>query len=749
MAHSTRRSVRIRRALALAASVAALAAPARARAQQPPAPAPAQEPAPALQAEVQTAQDLLARGVAEFDGPQQSRSIVIFDDVIARLDALGTRSLPPRGKDILAQAYEYRGRAYFGIGLSEKASDNFRQLVQLKPDATLSKERVSPKIVDLFESVKRTLVGRLAVSSDPAGAMVTLVSPGGQRTELGLTDFFPIEVLAGEYTVEVSRAGYKTETLAVNIAAEATETRAVPLTRVLAAAFLIVEPAGVEVWVDGELRTTASGSLSPEYQEAARAHGLDPSKAAQRVDLPNLSLGSHALELRRRCYTTVKRTLDTPQPQDYELEPTKLEDSLATLKLTSDPPGARILLNGAPSGVTPAEIPGICTGKVRVEVKHAAGKFIKDLVLQKDETLSLDCPIRPTLAFLGVEAENAAGLRYLADADEKIQQNLESRLKSLNFIAAPREAVDRMLEQDKLTRQSLLPGSGSDPDLVRKVTLRMATSLEVQGFMIAVLPEERLQRTARLNLLAAGNVRAEAEPVLFGEPPSYEPLVRKLDAVFRSERPWSGLVTVDTLLQQGVPVLRVVPGSPAAQAGIAAGDQVLGADGQPVKETADLLAAVSAKKPGERLVLQVRGAAPGSQPRGVELTLGSSAREVPLNDPDLVYNKVMMDLRGVVEGYPGTEAAAYAELNLAICSMHFGDYAGAHESLQRAKAELPQRPGLSRGTALYYLGLALEKLGYKQQAVDAYRAAAEMKDATLIDNDGPLVAALAARRAGP
>ena len=42
---------------------------------------------------------------------------------------------------------------------------------------------------------------------------------------------------------------------------------------------------------------------------------------------------------------------------------------------------------------------------------------------------------------------------------------------------------------------------------------------------------------------------------------------------------------------------------------------------------------------------------------------------------------------------------------------------------EKAKAELPARPGLSRGTALYYLGLALEKLNYRPQALEAYRAA--------------------------
>jgi Tfp pilus assembly protein PilF len=108
----------------------------------------------------------------------------------------------------------------------------------------------------------------------------------------------------------------------------------------------------------------------------------------------------------------------------------------------------------------------------------------------------------------------------------------------------------------------------------------------------------------------------------------------------------------------------------------------------------------------------------------------------------------MMDLLHQVEAYPGTEEAAFARLNLALAAMHFGDFAAAHEHLLKASTELPQRPGISQGTALYYLGLALERLGYKKEAADAYRAAAAAKDATLFNNDGPGVAALAARRGG-
>ena len=162
--------------------------------------------------------------------------------------------------------------------------------------------------------------------------------------------------------------------------------------------------------------------------------------------------------------------------------------------------------------------------------------------------------------------------------------------------------------------------------------------------------------------------------------------------------------------------------------------------------SSDLLALVEGKKPKDRVSLSLKGA---SGTRNVDLTLTQTPQEVPLNDPALLYNKVMMDLRQQVEGYPGTEPAAFARLNLALCAMHFGDFAAAHEHLLKARAELPQRAGLSQGTALYYLGLALDRLGYAREAGESYRAAAAAKDATLFDNDGPLIAALAVRRGGP
>jgi tetratricopeptide (TPR) repeat protein len=247
-------------------------------------------------------------------------------------------------------------------------------------------------------------------------------------------------------------------------------------------------------------------------------------------------------------------------------------------------------------------------------------------------------------------------------------------------------------------------------------------------------------------LLAAGNTVSDRWNVNFAESAAYLRFVSAVDRRAALQRPWSGLITVDTLLHDGVPVLRVVPGSPAALAGVQAGDVLQALDGQPVKRTADWLASLESRKAKDRIALKLLGA---SGSRSVTIGLEETPQEIPLNDPSLLYNKVMMDLRQQVEGYPGTEAAAFARLNLALCAMHFSDFAAAHEHLLKAREELPRRAGVSQGTALYYLGLALERLGYRKEAGDAYRAAAASPDATLLNNDGPAVSALASRRLTP
>jgi hypothetical protein len=170
------------------------------------------------------------------------------------------------------------------------------------------------------------------------------------------------------------------------------------------------------------------------------------------------------------------------------------------------------------------------------------------------------------------------------DVEEKLIENLQ-KVATLNFVPAPRETVDRVLDAEKLTRKALLPGGSAEPDLVKKVTEKLAAALEVQGFLIAVLPGEKLQRTAVLHLLAAGNTVPDTWDVSFGESASYMRFLSAVDRKATLYRPWTGLITVDSAMFEGVPVLRVVPGSPAAQAGVQPAEVLAAVDGKSVKQT--------------------------------------------------------------------------------------------------------------------------------------------------------------------
>lgn len=698
----------------------------------------AQAPVPAPP-ELQTAEELLGRAKVEFQSAEPSRALPLLDELVGLVEALRRQApLPTRGLDILVEGYELRARAYYTLGQQEKAAESFRSLVQVRPQHALDRQEVSPKVVEFFGGIKKKMVGQLAVTSRPPGARVSLAGE-----VLGITDFFPVDVLAGEYAVEIAREGYRTETRTVTIAPRATETLEVELVRTHATAFFVTEPPDVEIWIDGQLRATTGGALAPEHVEIAQQGGLDPLRSSARTEVAGLSLGPHTIEFRRPCYQAAQRSIDVPEPMDFNAEPIRMEPSVARLTLTSDPPGARILLDGEARGQTPRTIEGICSGRHRLEVRHERGRYLQELTLAKDQHVSLEVRPRPTLAYLGVAAEVPAGERVAAEAGDRLAAQL-ARVASVNVLPVAREALLPLLDAEKATLATLAR-EGDEADLVRRVGERLGRELEVHGLLVGLLPDDRLQRHVTVRLLAAGNATAESWRTAWADPDGFAPVLSALEQKVRLVRPWAGFVTVDTAMHEGVPVLRVAAGGPAARAGLRPGDVVTAAEGRAVTRTAELRAAVAAKAPGDRVALHVRDAAGAS--RTVEVELGESPQEVPLNDPALVYNKLMMDLRQEIEARPGTEAAGLARLNLALAALHFGDAAGAHAHLVTARSELPPREGVSQGTVAYYLAVALERLGYRREAAEAYRAAAQDPGATLFDNDGPKVTVIAAPRA--
>jgi S1-C subfamily serine protease len=79
-------------------------------------------------------------------------------------------------------------------------------------------------------------------------------------------------------------------------------------------------------------------------------------------------------------------------------------------------------------------------------------------------------------------------------------------------------------------------------------------------------------------------------------------------------------VTVDS----GVLIESVVAGSGADKGGLKEGDVVVKADGKDVKSPDDLRSAIQAKKPGDKLSLDIKR---GDQSQTIDVTLGSKGAQ--------------------------------------------------------------------------------------------------------------------------
>jgi tetratricopeptide (TPR) repeat protein len=205
-------------------------------------------------------------------------------------------------------------------------------------------------------------------------------------------------------------------------------------------------------------------------------------------------------------------------------------------------------------------------------------------------------------------------------------------------------------------------------------------------------------------------------------------------------RPSIGSSVIDVDGVMGAVVVR--PGGSGQKAGLAVGDVIVGAGGQPVTSVREFRARLAALKPGAlNFPLDVK-AADGTT-KTVTGAVAMAADAVPLRDSSLLYNRLATELQDRVRTATSPAGKAAARVNLAIAYLRLGNVADAETELRAA--DLPAGPGVSAGTVAYLLGLCLEAQGRTADARAAFTKAAEASDARL-SFDGPLVAPLARQK---
>ncbi|MGE0704745.1 MAG: PEGA domain-containing protein [Vicinamibacterales bacterium] len=668
-----------------------------------------------------------------FDALDYEKAVRALDEVIARLQGLEAND--PSRLATLPEAYEMRGRSKFALGDLDGARNDFVLLLRTNAAYTLTGQ-VSPRVVALFEETMASTVTPLILSVLPPSATVTI---DGRPVPSGGT----IPVAVGPHVVAAEQLGYTPARETITAEAGMPSELAISLQRVSSVLTILTSPGGVEVMVNGVSRgATNPGPPAATYNDLVTSAGLMPADVSAAMVLSELTNGSHVVELRRDCYVTVERRIAVDRPDDYTLGPIALERAMARLTVKTSQPDAQVYIDGQVRGTAPLSVSDLCQGEHAIELRSAGGRYFRRVNATPGAEILIDGVMKPAFALLSVsgQAESVgADLRVLV---ERAFENSQA----ITLFAPPAAEAEAAVKEQQLpsgwlafdtARRPIGVAGDILPPTRREASSKLSSAFGVQGVAsLAVIDRNRVT----LSLLAAGSSEPDVLELTLDNPQAMSAAIAALDRTPSLFRPAMGLVAVDIADVEGAVVVSVDANGPAAQAGIEPGDAIIGADGQAVANAVALATLLDARTDATSIPLQVRDRAGVVAPATVNMAL--TPRVIGTTDRSLMINRLLVHFRSRLLESPQGAEAAVLRLNLAAALVRVEAWSEAREAL--LQVDLPEGPGVSRGTVQYLLGLCAERLGNMSEAQAAYKEA--LGSEGLLTEDGPAVRDLAEAR---
>ena len=690
------------------------------------APAAQQTPDPAV---------LLTSAKSYFDLLDYEHAVSALDQAILVLEGRPPQDPARRG---LPGAYEMRARSQFGLGKEAEARADFVLLLKADPIYTLTGQ-VSPRVLAMFDEVVKATVTTLKLSVTPTTAEVrvdgVLVQP---------TATMPIAI--GDHVITAKQIGYRPVSQLAKVVTGEVSEATIALERVSSVLAIVTAPAGVQIAIDGvQHGTTEAGPPPPDYAERAARAGVPASELSQVMLVAEIAPGAHVIEFKRDCYVSTQRRLTVDKPDDYPLDPVKLERAIGSLDLKPSIPGAAVLVDGQRRGVAPIVIADVCEGDHLVELRSATGRFFKRVSVHTGDKIEIAAALKPAFALVSTSGQ-ATGLN--ADLRVTIERALEAS-QNVTIFAPPADQLDPALKAQQLTpswlafdarKRPIAQSADIGSATRRDMTARVAKAFDAQGVASVAVPSALDRSRLVVSLLAAGSAEPDVIEVTIDRPDTFAAAIAQLDRAPSFFKPSIGLTSIDATDVTGAVVVGVDTGGPAAKAGIVPGDVIVKANAQAVRDSSELAALLAGRKADEDLTLELQDRAGAAKRADVKVVM--APRLVGLYDQTLPVNLTLLDLRNRLQT-PGTPLEdSVLRLNLAASLARIENWSEARIELQRVK--LPAGPGVSEGTVQYLLGLCAEKLGSRAEAETAYRAAIATE--SLLTEDGPTVKELAEAR---
>jgi hypothetical protein len=682
-------------------------------------------PAPSWAQDVDPAQADFDSAMSVFNSADQYDSIALFNNVIAAIES--RNPIDEVGQELLARAYFQRAEVHFSFGENDAAGDSMESAIRAYPSFAVNTAMNSPKLAELFTEKQSSIVGFVLSAVTPSDAVIQIEGAppiyGGQQ----------ISLLGGSYNLQITRPGYTTIAQTLEVPAGQTTSVQLELTRSSAVLHVLTEVPGVTVFVNGnDSGITAVDPLDETAPASLIVDGVAP--------------GSHTIELQARGYRNRKLELDIADMGDYATDLLALDSMRGTVRLGGLMPEAIVRINGEDQTRTAGDTASfeIPVGENRVEVDYRGiGRFVREVEIADGQSVGFEVELRPLLALLGTLGGDQVSAKTL---DEGIRQFFD-------------QSTGWSVVDESSQRDTVLGGTGLDTKRFRELSGASATQIArvdwstlqkacdetigASAYLISVLSDDLFASSADLWILPAA-----PHPAL---PQKIRAEVGGLEVVSRAlapiggrptfTRPWVGVRLIESNAANGLVVLNVTDGSPAATAGLKTGDIISMARNTAVRRLAQLETLLSDMEPHSALQLGV------TRPDGatsVTVALGASPMILPWTDPNTFYPLYLAWLE--IESVTGQSEMEdwMVELNRASALMGLGSWEDAIGLLRAIQA--PSGGGVGQAMADYWLGTALMRTDpntYRDIAIQALGRAASASGARLYHNDGPLIAPLA------
>jgi hypothetical protein len=731
---ASRRRVMITLVAALLWTLPALAVSARTHA----AAATPQDPAPTVGAapvQGDSPETHLATAKRLFQALDYERALAELDLVVTALEA---RRSEPTTRQPLSEALELRARTQVGLGKVDRAQEDFKALLDITPDHRLA-EDVSPRVVAVFTQVRAQTIGQIVVNVEPADAQVRL---DGRPIRTGDE---PVDLVAGPHVLTALRSGYRPASM--DLIADAGRATPVRLTleRASATMFIVTQPAGADILVNGASRGRTESAPTGRLGGAAASGNVQGAAADQSVPLAiaDLMPGSYTIDVRKPCHVAARETLTIERLDDYRVGPIALKPAVAALQIGATV-GADILLDGHSIGDAPKSVDDVCEGTHVVEARTSTGRDVRVLEVHAGERLTVTLTPRPMLALVDAFAVSDPG--RTTDIRAQVAATLAGAAGV--FVYAPPLADARRVAQTEraptgwlaldLNRQPLSTGARAmSADSRRDLSTRLSKSLDAQGIAAITVPSGS-SRVVWLTVLAANSGDPDVIEVNLDQPEAAMHALDSPGSLGALLRRSLGVTLVDALYRPG-PVIAET-GAGAASAGLSIGDTITHLNDTAVATSADLRRVLDSVGQRDTVSLRVQNRAGTS--RVVEAPIRLEPRIATLTATTGAANVALIDLRARLRSAGGLEEAAL-HLNLAALLMRLGSWNAAVAELQQVK--LPDTSGVSNGTVQYMLGRCLDAAGKAAEAQQAFATAAKITGSTF-GEDGPLISNLVAVR---